>query len=66
MRTGVLCKNNGALESLPLIEYNLPHNDIRGTNMKVEKDGKTLIKSDFKYLYEDDEPELYQSMLVVQ
>ena len=62
MRTGVLSRHNGKLESLPMIDYPIPHDDIRGMNMKVARDGKTLVKTDFKLLYENDEPELYEAM----
>ena len=65
MRTGVLSRHNSILESLPMIEYTIPHDDIRGMNMKIAKDGKTLVKSDFKVLYENDEPELYEAMYKV-
>ena len=50
MRTGVLVREEEGkgLQSLPMIAYNnIPHEDIRGMNNKVQKDGKKLVTNTF-------------------
>ena len=65
MRTGVLCVDEGQLQSLPMMEYNISHDDIRGMNMKVERDGKKLVNNAFQFLHKQDNPQLYDNMFRV-
>jgi len=64
VRAGVLCRNGNVLEKLSLIEYNIDHNEIRGMDKKVEKDGKTLVNlpNSFSYIQEEDDPVLHAAM----
>lgn len=64
VRGGVVSRKEEELEKLPLIEYNISHNDIRGMDKKVDKDGKHLVNlpNHFWYIQEEDDPTLHAAM----
>jgi len=62
IRGGILCRKEGMLERLPLMEYRMEPHEIRGLDRKVEKDGKAMVSHSFHYIHPEDDPILHERM----